>query len=88
LDLLESIKDTDFDLIVKSTQMGVTNLLALYIAWLAIFDEDKSIGLMSSNRDAGSRLLEGAVQILKIIQLKNILILTKNLLHLLNTNFN
>lgn len=70
LDLLESIKDTGFDLIVKSTQMGVTNLLALYIAWLAIFDEDKRIGLMSSNRDAGSRLLEGVVQILKNYSIK------------------
>jgi predicted DNA binding CopG/RHH family protein len=70
LDLLESIKDTGFDLIAHSRQMGVTNLLALYIAWVAIFDEDKRIGLMSSNRDAGSRLLERVVQILQNYSIK------------------
>jgi hypothetical protein len=57
LDLLESIKDTFFDLIVQSRQMGVTNLLALYISWVAIFDHDKEIAILSHNKATSDRIL-------------------------------
>lgn len=57
INLLEAIKDTKFDLIVQSRQMGITNLLALYIAWVVIFDHDKEIAILSHNKAASDRVL-------------------------------
>lgn len=65
LDLLKKIKDTKFDLIVQSRQMGITNLLALYIAWLAIFENDKNIVILSHNKDSASNILSFVRNLLK-----------------------
>lgn len=57
VNLLEAIKDTKFDLIVQSRQMGITNLLILYIAWVAIFNQDKEIAILSHNKASSDRIL-------------------------------
>ena len=57
VNLLETIKDTKFDLIVQSRQMGITNLLILYIAWVAIFNQDKEIAILSHNKTSSDRIL-------------------------------
>lgn len=70
-ELLNKIKDHQFNLIVQSRQIGISYLLALYIAWYIMFNEEKNVFIISNNIGVSQRTLEHVVDILRSYSLKD-----------------
>jgi len=47
-----------FNVILKSRQMGLTELMATYILWYCLFNKDKNVLVISKNREAASNLIK------------------------------
>lgn len=47
-----------FNVILKSRQLGLTELIATYILWYCIFHKDKNVLVISKNREAASNLIK------------------------------
>jgi predicted DNA binding CopG/RHH family protein len=71
LELLEKIKDHQFNLIVQSRQIGLSSLLALYIAWYIMFNENKNVFIISNNSRVSQQILERVEDILRSYSLKD-----------------
>ena len=48
---LQAFHDYQFNIILKSRQMGISTLVAAYSLWLMIFNKDKNILLISLKQD-------------------------------------
>lgn len=71
LELLDKIKNHQFNLIVQSRQIGLSSLMALYIAWYIMFNEDKNVFIVSNSLEISQRILERVDDILRGYSLKD-----------------
>lgn len=57
LKAIDSIHKNKISIIASSKQMGGTSLMSLYIAWYALFNENKQVFIMSNNSDRSAEIL-------------------------------
>lgn len=65
LDFIKNIHKINRNIVVKSRQMHVSSMMALYIAWYALFNCDKKIAIMSYSGNSGAKILESIKVILQ-----------------------
>lgn len=56
-DTLQAFHDYQFNIILKSRQMGISTLVAAYCLWLMIFNKDKNILIISLRQDEAKELV-------------------------------
>ena len=56
-DVLESLADNDYTVILKARQLGLTTLIAGYVLWLMIFNEDKNVLVISKDQASAKNLV-------------------------------
>ena len=56
-DTLQDFHDYQFNIILKSRQMGISTLVAAYCLWLMIFNKDKNILIISLRQDEAKELV-------------------------------
>lgn len=61
---IEKIHKNKFSLVAHSRQMHVTSMMALYIAWYALFNDNKTIFIVSDSIASGKHLLNSIAFIL------------------------
>lgn len=71
IDLIRNIHNIDMNIIVKSRQMHMTSMMAVYIAWYVLFNSDKMVAIVGSNSDAGKRILDHVKIILQYYSVDN-----------------
>lgn len=54
---LEQFIENDFNIILKSRQMGITTLVAAYSLWLMLFNKDKNILVISIKQDVAKEII-------------------------------
>lgn len=57
-EVLKQFRSNRFNIILKSRQLGLTELMATYILWYCLFFKDKNILVISKNREAASNLIK------------------------------
>lgn len=57
-DVLRQFQQHRFNVVLKSRQLGLTELMAMYILWYCIFNKDKNVLVISKNREAASNLIK------------------------------
>ena len=62
-DLLKAFSDHRFNIVLKSRQVGITTLVAGYIAWLAYFYQDKNILIVATKQEVAKNV----IRIIRII---------------------
>jgi len=70
--IIEEINALPVTFIASSRQMGITNLMCAYIAWYAIFNQDKTILIISHNSDGAQRTLKNIKTILESYIVKGV----------------
>jgi len=58
LDIIKKFHEIDNHIIVKSRQMHVSSMMALYIAWYVIFNYDKNVAIISHSSESAKRILD------------------------------
>lgn len=71
LELIKEVQDHQFNLIVQSRQVGISTLLALYIAWYIMFNEEKNVFILSNHSSISQKTLDKVIHILKNYSLKD-----------------
>jgi hypothetical protein len=66
LDFIKTIHNVPANIIVKSRQMHVSSMMALYIAWYVLFNQEKEIAILSNSLDSGKRILDNIRTILQM----------------------
>lgn len=56
--VLKDFQNNRLNIILKARQLGMTELMATYVLWFALFQKDKTIVVVSKNRKAASDLLK------------------------------
>lgn len=54
---LQDLHDYDFNIILKSRQMGISTLVAAYSLWMMIFHKDKNILIISLKQDVAKEII-------------------------------
>jgi hypothetical protein len=57
-DLLDKFKDHRFNVIVKARQLGISTIVAGYIAWLISFQKDKNVIVMATKYGTASNMVK------------------------------
>jgi hypothetical protein len=70
--IIEEINILPMTFIASSRQMGITNLMCAYIAWYTIFNQDKTILIISHNSDGAQRTLKNIKTILESYIIKGV----------------
>jgi hypothetical protein len=65
IEMLNTFHEQKYNLITNTRQMGVTSVVAIYIAWYILFHNDKHVMVITHNSDAASRFLEQVKTILE-----------------------
>jgi hypothetical protein len=58
IEFIRNIHNIDKNIIVKSRQMHVSSMMALYIAWYVIFNYDKNVVIISHSSESTKNILE------------------------------
>jgi hypothetical protein len=58
LQFIKNIHNINNDIVVKSRQMHTSSMMALYIAWYVIFNQDKSVFILSNSSEGSKRILD------------------------------
>ena len=58
LEFIRNIHNINNNIVVKSRQMHVSSMMALYIAWYVIFNQEKSVFILSESSDSSRRILD------------------------------
>lgn len=58
LEFIRNIHNINNNIVVKSRQMHVSSMMALYIAWYVIFNQDKNVFILSNSSDSSKRILD------------------------------
>src|SRR3990167_3751528 len=61
--LLDAFDKHRFSIILKSRQVGITTLIAGYIAWLLFFHQDKNVLVVATKQEVA----KGLIRVIKII---------------------
>ena len=56
-EVMKAFHDFDFNIILKSRQMGISTLVAAYSLWLMIFNKDKNILVISLKQDVAKEII-------------------------------
>jgi hypothetical protein len=56
-DTLHQFADNDFNIVLKSRQMGISTLVAAYSLWLMIFHKDKNVLIISIKQDVSKEIV-------------------------------
>jgi hypothetical protein len=56
-DALQSFHDFNFNIILKSRQMGISTLVASYSLWIMIFNKDKNILIISLKQEVAKEII-------------------------------
>ena len=62
-DLLKAFDDHRFNIILKSRQVGITTLIAGYIAWMIYFHQDKNVLVVATKQEVAKNM----IRVIKII---------------------
>lgn len=54
---LEEFANNDFNIVLKSRQMGISTLVAAYSLWLMIFHKDKNVLIISIKQDVSKEIV-------------------------------
>ena len=54
---LQDLYDNDFNIILKSRQMGISTLVAAYSLWLMLFHKDKNILVISTKQEVAKEIV-------------------------------
>ncbi len=54
---MQSFKDNDYNIILKSRQLGISTLTAGYSLWLMLFNSDKNILVIAKDKDTAKNLV-------------------------------
>jgi hypothetical protein len=57
-DMLDNFRDHRFNVIVKARQLGISTIVAGYIAWLILFYRDKNIIVMATKYSTASNMVK------------------------------
>ena len=63
-DLLEKFRDHRFNVIAKARQLGISTIVAGYIAWMLLFYRDKNILVMATKYSTASNMVKKVKHIL------------------------
>lgn len=55
---LRSFRDNNKNIILKSRQMGITELMAMYILWFTLFSSDKNVIVVSKNARQAAQIIK------------------------------
>ena len=64
IDFIDNVHRNEETLVIKSRQMHISSMMALYIAWYTLFSWDKQIIIISNNLSTGKRILESISHIM------------------------
>jgi hypothetical protein len=64
-DFIESVHKSTFTIAVKTRQMHISSMMALYIAWYALFNKNKNVVIISNSLEGGIRIVEAIRVILQ-----------------------
>ena len=56
-DVLYQFKDNDYNIILKSRQLGISTLVAAYSLWMMMFNNDKNILVIATKQDVAKNLV-------------------------------
>lgn len=56
--VLKDFQNNRLNIILKARQLGMTELMAMYVLWFALFQKDKTIVIVSKHRKAASDLVK------------------------------
>ena len=56
--VLKDFQSNRLNIILKSRQLGITELMSMYILWFALFQKDKNVVIVSKNRKAASNIVK------------------------------
>ena len=57
-DMLDNFRDNRFNIIVKARQLGISTIVAGYIAWLILFHKDKNVLVMATKYGTASNMVK------------------------------
>ena len=57
-DLLEDFNDYRFSVILKARQLGISTIVAAYVAWLMLFHRDKNILVVATKLNTAANLVK------------------------------
>lgn len=57
-ELLQKFVDNRFNLILKSRQIGISTVVAIYCAWMMLFWREKNIVIISKDMETGKAFIE------------------------------
>jgi len=56
-DTLIKLRDNDYNIILKSRQLGISTLVAAYSLWLMMFNNDKNILVIATKQDVAKNIV-------------------------------
>lgn len=56
-DVLNEFKNNDYNVVLKSRQLGISTLVAGYSLWLMMFNQDKSVLVIATKQDVAKNLV-------------------------------
>ena len=57
-DVIKSMQQNRFNIVLKSRQLGLSTITAAYAAWLALFYKDKNILIIATKKDVAMNLMK------------------------------
>lgn len=57
-DCLQAFRNNRMNIVLKARQLGMTELMAMYILWFTLFQRDKTVVVVSRNRSEASKLVK------------------------------
>mgnify|MGYP003110985263 FL=1 len=64
-DLLEDFNDYRFSVILKARQLGISTIVAAYVAWLMLFHRDKNILVVATKLNTAANLVKKVKMMIK-----------------------
>lgn len=64
-DVIQSMIDHRFNIVLKSRQLGLSTITAAYAVWLSIFQQDKNILIIATKKDVAVNLIKKVKFMLK-----------------------
>lgn len=55
---LKAFQNNNMNIILKSRQLGITELMSLYILWFTLFQRDKNVVIVSKNRRQAAQIIK------------------------------
>lgn len=55
---LKAFQDNRMNIILKSRQLGITELMGMYVLWFTLFQRDKNVVIVSKNRRQASQIIK------------------------------